>query len=442
MKARLLPWIKTRLSRDLNRGEQGVALLAVIVMLAVIGATVAEFSYNTKVDYTAAINARDDLRAHYLSRSALNIVQIPLRLQAKVIDPQYYAKRQSFGMDINFVDYAGMILSAFQDKEAAEGLGSLMGIAGEIKGLGVDVGSFDLEVETLDGRINVNCAGGSNPSSAKVIQTATALTALMMPLRYNLLFERQMDGQYYDRLAVMQGIVDWVDTDLQLYGSSAPEPNTYASRKDPYQTKNAYLDSIDELRLINGIDQDWMEAFSKQLTVYPGPSSDRCKISVSLADIPTLMALLLQYPDNPSDPALDIRNVALLAYYLKTIRELMGGYTRLGDFRAAAEDPMAWMAKAGVTNDTLAALQGGATQDNSASNLIQNLPRVQGIKLNAKIADAAYGSFSRRIYRLVAKSQVNNIKKKIIAVWDQQHQSPTAVYAAKGTGGYIYWREE
>ena len=83
MSSRLRSWLE----RQLRVRQEGVALLSVLLVLALLATATADFAYNTEVDLAAASNARDDLRAHYLSRSAINLARILLRVQEKLIDP-------------------------------------------------------------------------------------------------------------------------------------------------------------------------------------------------------------------------------------------------------------------------------------------------------------------------------------------------------------------
>ena len=70
-------------------------------------------------------------------------------------------------MDLQIADYAPMLMSALQQQGGRRGAGLAPGRrGGGIKGLGVDVGSFDLEMESLDGKLNLNCGGGTNTGSA------------------------------------------------------------------------------------------------------------------------------------------------------------------------------------------------------------------------------------------------------------------------------------
>jgi hypothetical protein len=139
--------------------QRGVALVAVLCALAILGVAVGEFSTDSTIDFQAAANARDDMQTEFLIRSGANLGQLILRLQTDLVDKY----RKQLG-DFQIADYASMFMGAFggtrEEVDAfAQSLGGFRGDA--IKGLGVGVGSFDVQVTADDGRINMNCANGS-----------------------------------------------------------------------------------------------------------------------------------------------------------------------------------------------------------------------------------------------------------------------------------------
>jgi len=75
--ARWKAWVEDRRrfrdAHPLSRKQRGVAMLIVLTWLALMISVVSEFTYGTTVDAAQAANARDELRAHYLARSAVNL---------------------------------------------------------------------------------------------------------------------------------------------------------------------------------------------------------------------------------------------------------------------------------------------------------------------------------------------------------------------------------
>src|SRR5690606_5180459 len=140
-------------------GQRGIAILAVVVSITLLAAVVTEFSTDATIDAVRAANARDDMQTHFLARSGANLSQLIIRLQTDVVDKF----RKQLG-DFQLADYAGMFMGAFGGgREEVDAMAALLGgFRGDaIKGLGVAVGRFDVNITTDDGRINLNCANGS-----------------------------------------------------------------------------------------------------------------------------------------------------------------------------------------------------------------------------------------------------------------------------------------
>ena len=63
-------------------------MLIVLTWLALmIALVIGEFTYGTSVDAAQAANARDELRAHYLARSSVNLSRLLIKIQQQFIDP-------------------------------------------------------------------------------------------------------------------------------------------------------------------------------------------------------------------------------------------------------------------------------------------------------------------------------------------------------------------
>src|SRR6185295_9039313 len=119
----MLARILRRLRRPVPR-QRGVALVVVTVTIAVLGAVVGEFSYNTRVDLEAAANARDQLRAEYLARSGIALSRLLIKVQQSVLDPN-----RKFIGDIQIAEFAPYLIKAFGgDSDERAGLGALLGI--------------------------------------------------------------------------------------------------------------------------------------------------------------------------------------------------------------------------------------------------------------------------------------------------------------------------
>lgn len=88
---------------------------------------------------------------------------------------------------------------------------------------------------------------------------------------YDPLFsERDAQGNYTSRLDVVSALIDWWDQDTErtTFDPGVPEvsvggveDNPYGLYKDSYQIKNAPFDSLEEIRLVRGVDDDFWSTF-------------------------------------------------------------------------------------------------------------------------------------------------------------------------------------
>ena len=92
--------------RPMERRERGVAMLIVLTWLALMISLVGEFTYGTTVDAAQAANARDELRAHYLARSAVNLSRLLIKIQQRFIDPAMGQAKQMLQQALGFVPVA------------------------------------------------------------------------------------------------------------------------------------------------------------------------------------------------------------------------------------------------------------------------------------------------------------------------------------------------
>src|SRR5258705_10538636 len=64
--------------------HRGVALILVLTTLAILTAVGVDFSYSSRVSLKLAENLRDETRAEYLARSAINVSRLLLHFQKQV----------------------------------------------------------------------------------------------------------------------------------------------------------------------------------------------------------------------------------------------------------------------------------------------------------------------------------------------------------------------
>ncbi len=428
--------------------EHGVAILMVLACLAVLMPFTAAFSYTTRVDWQSAINLRDEVAARNIGRGGMRLSLLLFELQRMVFNQKQF--RQMMGTwDITQV--APYLMSAFGSKDGHEAISGLAGLdSSTFKELAIDSGGFEINIEAESGKLNVNCLGqpgkGKDNAQARTVET---LEAMLMPTIYDPLFDEEKgDGQRYTRQQVIEAMVDYIDEDLQgfdaigLKNRSSQERYRYTELFDPYEPRNHRLDSIDELHLAEGVDDDLMLAIAADLTVYGG-----CKVNLNFASADQI-ALVIRHAADPADKwKTEGENFLMktlpLARYIVEQRTL----SLFADLKAFEE----LVEKPDMFAGPLAMLGGGG---GAGANAMRNanMPRIpEGIQINLNSSEdkehpgVQLGGVSdmatvapERVYRMEIIAEAGAVKKRLTAIYDMQF----ARSQSKGTGAWIYYRED
>lgn len=467
---RMPSWLSKRVSFR-RRGDRGVALLVVITWLALMIALVGEFTFGTTVDAAEAANARDELRAHYFARSAVNLSRLLIKIQTKFVDPVMGQAQKmlkdamggaggasgggatpgapagGLGVSLRVTDYSDMLMGFFSgSKDEAMSLGSLIGLdLSAAKGLGLKSGRFDAEITPEDGKIDLNCAAGFHDVAHQKI-VFRLLVGLFYSQRYDRLFsDADTGGQFSSRLDVARAIIDFSDYDQQLFsfdGSSSGSVEDYhydADPRDKYRAHNNSFDSLDEIRLVRGVSDGFMEAFGPYLTAYPSSDDKRlCRLNMGTISnkqgdcAPLVMGVLraaaMGDPTKTAtaDPTiLDDTKLYPLATVLCD-RASSGGFDSLDTVMSVIAKP-----------------ETAVLTDDPRYRVLQGM---HPLALDRAALESVAYVAPPRVYRITATGESGKVKKKITAVVDTVRvlENPmTLTPASEQAAGVLqYWREE
>jgi general secretion pathway protein K len=295
-------------TNKLIRDESGVALIMVLITCAVLSAIVIDFQFRVRISTQMAANSRDRVKAYYLARSAANLARLVLHFQGQV-------DQATGGMLklYQIIPIESDLAKALTSGEIGEGFGLEGMNLGDQQGFGEFNGSFYAEIEDEYSKINVN----SLDSLTSIASPITAeIFSLIGGYRYEAMFEGpDSDGQYTTPADIIVAMHDWIDADnstdvlnieaviqdplsqaLLFQPGTQMEDSRYDMLDDPYKNKNDPFFTVDELYMIRGIDDDFMQEFGNKFTVY---SDSNLLVNLSSVNDPVVMlSLLCMQPEN------------------------------------------------------------------------------------------------------------------------------------------------
>ena len=438
--------------------RRGVALILVLTTLAILTAVGVDFSYSSRVLLRLAENARDELRAYMLARSAVNLSRMLLHFQKQIdglgaqisgalagigrqlggssaavaakppppaggVFPPGAGAPASLGIrlwEIVPVDsnafgvlFAGGIPSEASAPEKRDDdffhrdKGPLRAAdAPPMHSFGTFDGSYSAKITDENTRINVARLGAL---SSQTLAPFLQFRALMADPKYDFLFnEQDANRDRVQRDDVLINLRDWIDEDergstIDPLNSRAPfvdgfsDENAPYSRYNPrYKAKNARPDSLEELYMVNGISDRFMAAFGERLTVWLDKNSG---ININTSDPLQMITNIIFASANPNDPRL--RDPRLLQTILQEIQLRK----MVSFFGLSVADFVATLQANGIT--------------------------VRTELTNAAVAGQYFVDKSDT-FRITATGRVGRIEKKIVAV----------VQYDDLMGKLLYWKEE
>ncbi len=238
------------------RNQDGMALLLVLVVIALLSALLAEFSFSTLVDLRATETFRDRTRSYYLARGGIE------------------AARMILQEDKNAFDHP------------SEFWGDPMGNipAGE--------GDVSLTISDLSGRFNLNGVADNRGNPLAGYHRFVALCEEVLDV------DRVQGEQLADAL------VHWFNADRTQV---TPDDGYYNEQQPPYNRKGAKLDTVDELHLLRGFDSNIVQMLQPYLRV-----SGEQQINVNTAPAEVLYAWQFSDAEGNIEIVFDRQDIAAL----------------------------------------------------------------------------------------------------------------------------------
>ncbi len=404
--------------------QQGMALLMVLIALAILGSMTADLLESNDVYLAAAVNARDAKQAEYLAKSGVNLARLTLSFQ------EMMGKAANFP----FWKYTDMVIPMFTSKDGGF-LGDFTGTRfDEESGLGLkglpDDADLQVKIVDEDSKMNVNISNESGGLQRMMGQ----LSMLTASKDYDLIFDETLaTDQLSTREEIICEFVDFTDADEDLCdGSGSEDRSLYTSLDPSNERKNAPLDSLEELRLLSGVTDDFYSAFvdpkpedpdSRIMTVW---GKGRINVNTAPAGLllPAVCDLASDETINYCEDPNNLMNVYTSLYFADMTRQFMP-FSNFNSFVSMIRDP-----------------------GKSMMGLMLGLGNVPGVPLiTTKVSNQSRGFTTvSTVFSIYATATVGKVTKRIHMVVDTKNEDqllfPEDQTVSLAGGKVLYYRME
>ncbi|MEZ4741105.1 MAG: type II secretion system protein GspK [Bdellovibrionota bacterium] len=390
----------TSLPSQNDKHKQGIALLIAIMVVAIVMGFIADLIISSSVNVELAMGQRDRIKSEFIAKSGINLGEFLTSIDWGI--DLYMAQNKQKPTDgigdiwamLNGLPIGGStleLLAGMQEKFKLNAVND-SSVLDQIKLLD---GQFVLNISDESSKINVNyCYKGR---CTQVIHMLEALMSCPAERAF-------LDKKGIKIKELIYRIKDFIDDNNKAEGESgySDENDPYLDKKPKYQVKNAPFDSLEELKLVEGWDDEVHAVFSPYLTVYPFQTSGRdvATININTASRSMLACLI---PDDLKD---ECREKFVIRMFNQS--EEKANFSDDGDMKKVLKDLVCY---------------NGDGSNTSSSN-----------------DKSAWFAASSKVFRLEAKGEVGNQRRKLIVVIERL--DPKEMKRQKTTKSFnlLYWK--
>ena len=209
--------------------HRGAALLIVLMVVALVAILATEMGARLQLQVQRASNIKSSNQAYWYARSAEEFARLSLQ-----------ALMEETGDKITLNQpWAQVFEYPMED------------------------GGISVTLEDMQSCFNINALPNANQTNINGQEPTAAMNAFAQLLRFT---NEEIPSYTVD--TVRDSLADWLDADdrMRIYGA---EDSEYASRAFPYLAANNKMSSQSELRLINGVEAEWLNDLLPHVCVIP-----------------------------------------------------------------------------------------------------------------------------------------------------------------------------
>lgn len=230
--------------------QRGVALIIVLLIVAIVAVLATEMSGRLQLNLVRSTNIKDNNQAYWYAMGAEQYAKKTIAQLLKQDDPldstQPWAQQ-----DITFPMPNGGIQATLEDLRSC---------------------------------FNLNALYQDQGNSQKADEITAFRNLLGIEERYEI--------PSYNADIIRDALVDWLDSDSIPFGSYGAEDPEYESLAPPYIAANGLMTNKSELRLIKGVEPQWLPELLSQVCVIPQDSELKINVNTLTPERAPVLAAL------------------------------------------------------------------------------------------------------------------------------------------------------
>ncbi len=235
--------------------QKGVALIIVLLIVALVSVLATQMGSRLQLQVKRASNIKDNNQAYWYAMGAEQYAQKSIKFLLENSDGVIHLDQQWSEPFVYPLEGGGIQAQLF-DMQSCFNINSLR--AGAQNSTGSDSNSGVSERQLAFKRLMTNING---------------------------------DISTYDIDTFSDSLVDWLDADSEMSPQGA-EDSEYESRQFQYLAANSLMAHKSELRLVNGVNTEWLDDILEQVCVIPGDDQLKINVNTINEDSATVLAAL------------------------------------------------------------------------------------------------------------------------------------------------------
>ncbi|GAC16333.1 type II secretion system minor pseudopilin GspK [Aliiglaciecola lipolytica] len=274
-----------------HKKQRGVALIIVLMIVALVSIIATEMGARLQLQITRATNIKDNNQAFWYAlgaeQYAIKSVRELIALNSNVVSLEGgWSEEFTFPLD------GGGIQAQLTDMQTCLNLNAIDSVNRPQQNNTQNNENGNADNNNTDTNNNSNdvkdaLRGNNNGDINSIPEEALAFERLLTDV--------VPDLDNYSIEVVRDSLIDWLDQDDNMSQSGA-EDSDYAALVNPYLTANNLMVSKSEIRLVNGVQPQWIGALLPSICVIPNVTELKINVNTVKEEQAAVLAALTGAP--------------------------------------------------------------------------------------------------------------------------------------------------